>query len=98
MIRQTTFIFLLFATAALAETSVITKQGQTVPVEVLSVAGQVATVTRNNVKTTFRLDQLTDASQTYVIAVAKEKGAYSPFPPLRAQVTVGTRSRPNERI
>jgi hypothetical protein len=97
MIRQISLILLSLTSVALAETSVITKQGQTIPVEVLSVAGQIATVTRNNVKTTFRLDQLTDASQTYVITVAKTKNAYSPFPPLRAQVTVGTKSRPNER-
>src|SRR3954469_9122393 len=97
MIRQISLALSLLTLTALAETSVITKQGQTIPVEVLSVNGQIATVTRNNVKTTFKLDQLTDASQTYVIEVAKTKGTYSPFPPLRAQVTVGTKSRPNER-
>ena len=97
MILRTSLILLFLASAALAETSVTTKQGQTVPVEVLSVAGQIATVSRNNVKTPLKLDQLTAASQAEVIAAAKAKGAYSPFPPLRAQVTVGTKSRNNER-
>ena len=94
MIRQTSLILLALAAAAFAETNVTTKQGQTVPVEVLSVAGQVATVSRNNVKTPLKLDQLTDASQAEVIAAAKAKGTYSAFPPLHAQVAVGTKSRP----
>ena len=97
MILRASLILLFLAAAAVAEMSVTTKQGQTVPVEVLSVAGQIATVSRNNVKTPLKLDLLTAASQAEVIAAAKAKGAYSPFPPLRAQVTVGTKSRNNER-
>ncbi len=94
MIRKISLVLLSLAATAFAETSVVTKQGQTVPVEVLSVAGQVATVSLKNVKTPLKLDQLTEASQAEVIAAAKAKGTYSAFPPLRAQVAVGTKSRP----
>ena len=94
MIRQTSLLVLLLASAALAETTVTTKQGQSVPVEVLSVAGGLATISRNNVKSTLKLDQLTDASQAEVITAAKAKNAYSAFPPLHAQVAVGTKSHP----
>ena len=94
MIRQTSLLILLLASAALAETTVTTKQGQSVPVEVLSVAGGVATISRSNAKSTLKLDQLTDASQAEVIAAAKAKNAYSAFPPLHAQLTVGTKSHP----
>lgn len=98
MIRQTSLLLLLLTSVAFAETSVTTKQGQTVAVEVLSVAGSMATISRNNVKSTLKLEQLTDASRDEVIAAAKAKNMYSAFPPLVAQVVVGTRKKNNERI
>lgn len=97
MIRRISLTLLLLASVAIAETNVITKQGQTVPVEVLSVTGRIATISRNNVKSTISLDQLTEASQVFVIEAAKVKGTYSAVPALRAQVTVGTKNRPTER-
>jgi len=97
MIRRISLITLLIASTAVAETSIITKQGQTVPVEVLSVTGRIATISRNNAKSTISLDQLTEASQVFVIEAAKVKGTYSAVPPLKAQVTVGTKNRQMER-
>ncbi len=91
-------LFTVLASTALAELNVTTKQGQSVPVEVLSVAGQIATISRNNVKSTLKLDVLAEASQAEVIAAAKAKGTYSAFPPLKAAVIVGTRNRPNAQI
>ena len=98
MIRQTSLLLFLLTSLAVAETSVTTKQGQTVTVEVLSVAGSLATISRNNVKSTLKLDQLTDASRDEVIAAAKTKNTYSALPPLVAQVVVGTRKKNNEKV
>ena len=88
----------IVVSTASAEMNITTKQGQTVPVEVISVAGQMATISRNNVKSTIKLDLLAEASQAEVIAAAKAKGAYTAFPPLKAAVIVGTKSRPNAQI
>jgi hypothetical protein len=89
---------LVITSTAFGEMNVTTKQGQSVPVEVVSVAGRLATISRNNVKSTIKLDLLTEASQADVIAAAKAKGAYTAFPPLKATVIVGTKSRVNAQI
>src|SRR4051812_34052321 len=49
MIRRILLLSLALAMAAVADTNIMTKQGQTIPVEVVSVSGRVATVSRNNV-------------------------------------------------
>ena len=82
----------------MAELSLTTKQGQSVQAQVVSVVGSVATITRNNQRSTVRLDQLSDESRAQVVQAAKDKGAYQSFPPFKVQVVVGTTRTQDDRI
>jgi hypothetical protein len=86
-------ISLFVCSAALAEITIESKQGQQITVEVLSVGPKEAMVVMNTRRMKVLLDQLTDDSKARLIEYAKSKEAVVPFPRLKVEVQVARKRR-----